>query len=98
MLLIRKSTFLKVLANQRFGFQSVEGDVTYGGASAEEMAKGYASEIVYNPEDDLQYATLSVKATLSFALTTRTPGKASRNEGESRSQYVKVSHWIKICR
>ncbi|KAL8713735.1 MAG: hypothetical protein Q9220_002261 [cf. Caloplaca sp. 1 TL-2023] len=83
------STFLKVLANQRFGFESIQGDVTYGGSDAKDMAKNYRGEIVYNPEDDLHYATLSVKNTLSFALKTRTPGKASRNEGESRSEYVK---------
>ena len=83
------STFLKVLANQRYGYESVEGDVTYGGTDAKIMAKDYRGEVLYNPEDDLHYATLSVKSTLSFALTTRTPGKASRNEGESRSAYVK---------
>ncbi|MCJ1400134.1 hypothetical protein MMC11_003338 [Xylographa trunciseda] len=83
------STFLKVLANQRYGFKSIEGDVTYGGTSAKTMGKDYKSEVVYNPEDDLHYATLSVKDTLKFALTTRTPGKASRNEGESRSDYIK---------
>ncbi|KAL8814211.1 MAG: hypothetical protein Q9223_006549 [Gallowayella weberi] len=82
------STFLKVLANQRFGYESIKGDVTYGGTDAKEMGKNYRGEIVYNPEDDLHYATLSVKNTLSFALKTRTPGKASRNEGESRSDYV----------
>lgn len=82
------STFLKVLANQRFGYKSIEGDVTYGGSGHKEMAKNYRGEIVYNPEDDLHYATLSVKRTLEFALKTRTPGKASRNEGESRADYV----------
>ena len=83
------STFLKVLANQRFGFVSVDGDVTYGGTDAKQMEKNFRGEIVYNPEDDLHYATLSVKNTLSFALKTRTPGKASRNEGESRKDYVR---------
>lgn len=83
------STFLKVLANQRFGFESVEGDVTYGGTDSRLMAKHFRGEVLYNPEDDLHYATLSVKNTLKFALTTRTPGKASRNEGESRKEYVK---------
>lgn len=82
------STFLKVLANQRFGYESVDGEVTYGGTDAKTMAKSYRGEILYNPEDDLHYATLSVKNTLKFALTTRTPGKASRNEGETRAQYV----------
>ncbi len=82
------STFLKVLANQRFGFESVEGDVTYGGTDAKTMGKHYRGEVVYNPEDDLHYATLSVKNTLQFALKTRTPGKESRNEGESRKNYI----------
>ncbi len=83
------STFLKVLANQRFGFESVDGDVTYGGTDAKTMGKHYRGEVLYNPEDDLHYATLSVKNTLEFALKTRTPGKASRNEGESRADYVR---------
>lgn len=83
------STFLKVLANQRFGYESVEGDVTYGGTDAKTIGKHYRGEVLYNPEDDLHYATLSVKNTLEFALKTRTPGKASRNEGESRADYVK---------
>ena len=82
------STFLKVLANQRFGYESIDGDVTYGGTDAETMGKHFRGEVLYNPEDDLHYATLSVKNTLKFALTTRTPGKASRNEGESRNDYV----------
>ena len=82
------STFLKVLANQRFGYESINGDVTYGGTDARTMSKHYRGEILYNPEDDLHYATLSVKNTLKFALKTRTPDKASRNLGESRSQYV----------
>lgn len=83
------STFLKVVANQRFGYKSVEGEVAYGGIDAKTMARDYRGEVVYNPEEDLHYATLSVKRTLQFALKTRTPGKASRNEGESRMEYVR---------
>ncbi|KAI9889804.1 MAG: hypothetical protein M1814_004906 [Vezdaea aestivalis] len=82
------STFLKVLGNQRFGYTAVDGDVTYGGTDAQTMAKDFRGEVLYNPENDLHYATLNVKRTLTFALTTRTPGKASRAEGESRAQYV----------
>lgn len=82
------STFLKILGNQRFGFEDVEGEVTYGGTDAKTMGKKYRGEIIYNPEDDLHYATLKVKETLKFALKTRTPGKESRNEGESKSDYV----------
>ena len=82
------STFLKVLANQRFGLESIEGDVTYGGTDAKTMGKHFRGEVLYNSEDDLHYATLSVKNTLEFALKTRTPGKESRNAGESRKDYI----------
>jgi ATP-binding cassette subfamily G (WHITE) protein 2 (SNQ2) len=82
------STFLKCLGNQRFGYESVDGDVTYGGTDAATMGKKYRGEVLYNPEDDLHYATLTVKQTLRFALKTRTPDKASRNEGESRDDYI----------
>lgn len=49
----------------------------------------------YNPEDDLHYATLSVKRTLKFALETRTPGKESRLEGESRKDYA--SEFLRVA-
>ncbi|EAW06570.1 putative ABC transporter [Aspergillus clavatus NRRL 1] len=84
------STFLKVIGNQRAGYKDIEGDVRYGGADAETMADKYRSEVSYNPEDDLHYATLTVRDTLMFALKTRTPDKASRIEGESRKEYQKT--------
>lgn len=83
------STFLKAFCNQRYGFKAVEGSVTYGGTSAKDIAKHFRGEVIYNPEDDLHYPTLTVKRTLSFALQTRTPGKEDRLEGESRQSYVK---------
>jgi len=82
------STFLKVLGNQRAGYKAVKGEVNYGGESAEKMANEFRNEVLYNPEDDFHYATLSVRRTLEFALRTRTPGKESRLEGESRKSYV----------
>lgn len=82
------STFLKVLGNQRFGYEEITGDVEYGGTGADEMRKKFRSEVLYNPEDDFHCATLKVKDTLRFALNTKTPGKASRCEGESRRDYV----------
>lgn len=83
------STFLKAFCNQREGFEAVLGEVTYGGTEAKTMKKDFRGEIIYNPEDDLHYATLTVKDTLKFALQTRTPGKESRLEGESRADYMK---------
>ncbi|KAF4119572.1 ABC-type branched-chain amino acid transport system, ATPase component [Geosmithia morbida] len=88
------TTFLKVFANQRSGFESIDGDVTYGGTGADEMAKRFRGEIIYNPEDDLHYAKLSVRQTLSFALQTRTPGKEARLEGETRGDYI--SEFLRI--
>ncbi|KAK6354983.1 hypothetical protein TWF696_004109 [Orbilia brochopaga] len=82
------STFLKALANQRKGFVAVNGEVTYGGTSAKDIAKYYRSEILYNPEDDIHYASISVKHTLEFAIRTRTPPKSSRQEGETKKDYI----------
>ncbi|KAK5133859.1 hypothetical protein LTR08_007190 [Meristemomyces frigidus] len=87
------STFLKVLGNQRFGYESIDGDVTYGGTDSATMLKKYRGEVVYNPEDDMHYATLSVKNTLEFALKCKTPGQESRNEGETAKEYV--AHFLK---
>lgn len=79
------TTFLKALANQRSSFKSVTGEVTYGGIGWQEMSKKYRGEVVYNQEDDLHYATLSVEQTLTFALKTRTPSQ--RPQGETRQDY-----------
>ncbi|KAK4580023.1 ATP-binding cassette transporter snq2 [Recurvomyces mirabilis] len=89
------STFLKVLGNQRFGYESVDGEVAYGGTNWHEMLKKYRGEVLYNGEDDLHYATISVKNTLEFALKCKTPGKESRNEGETAKEYV--ASFLKAC-
>ncbi|KAG0141461.1 hypothetical protein CROQUDRAFT_68265 [Cronartium quercuum f. sp. fusiforme G11] len=76
------STFLKVIANQRIGFMDVSGAVEYGGIDAETMSKQYKGEVVYNPEDDVHHATLTVGQTLDFALATKTPAKRLPNQTE----------------
>ncbi|OJJ45430.1 hypothetical protein ASPZODRAFT_69926 [Penicilliopsis zonata CBS 506.65] len=81
------STFLKVIGNQRSGYEGIQGNVLYGGTDSKTMADSYRSEVLYNPEDDLHYATLTVRDTLLFALKTRTPDQASRIPGESRKEY-----------
>jgi ATP-binding cassette subfamily G (WHITE) protein 2 (SNQ2) len=83
------TTLLKTLANQRAGYTSIDGEVSYGGTPAEVMGKKYKGEVLFIPDEDLHYATITVKNTLSFALETKTPGKESRLEGESRGAYVK---------
>ena len=44
------STFLKTIANERQDFHYVGGDIRYAGIDAEEMAKTYKGELVYNAE------------------------------------------------
>lgn len=42
------TTFLKVIANQRYGYNSVTGDVLYGPFDAQTFAKWYRGEATYN--------------------------------------------------
>jgi ATP-binding cassette, subfamily G (WHITE), member 2, SNQ2 len=44
------STFLRAIANHREGYACVSGDIRYAGMGAEEMAKYYKGEVVYNLE------------------------------------------------
>lgn len=44
------STLLKTLAGETAGFTSVDGEVSYDGASMKDMIQNFKSEIIYNPE------------------------------------------------
>lgn len=79
------TTFLKVIANQRFGYTGVDGEVLYGPFDAQTFAKQYRGEAVYNQEDDVHHPTLTVGQTLGFALDTKTPGK--RPHGMSKADF-----------
>lgn len=72
------TSFLKVIANQRFGYTHVGGEVLYGPYEAEEFTKRFQGEAVYNLEDDIHHPTLTVGQTLGFALDVKTPGKRPR--------------------
>ncbi|KAK4501851.1 hypothetical protein PRZ48_007660 [Zasmidium cellare] len=79
------TTFLKVIANQRFGYTNIEGEVLYGPFTSKEFEKQYRGEAVYCEEDDVHHPTLTVGQTLGFALETKTPGK--RPGGMSTAQF-----------
>jgi ATP-binding cassette, subfamily G (WHITE), member 2, SNQ2 len=79
------STFLKALACQTDGYSKVEGEVSYGGLGSDQVKKNYRDQVIYNPENDIHYATLTVKQTLAFALEARTPKELP--EQMSRRQY-----------
>ncbi|KAL2019399.1 hypothetical protein VTK56DRAFT_9690 [Thermocarpiscus australiensis] len=68
------TTFLKTIANQRYGYTAVTGEVLYGPFTAKEF-RVYRGEAVYNEEDDIHHPTLTVEQTLGFALDVKIPGK-----------------------
>ncbi|KAK4046639.1 ATP-binding cassette transporter snq2 [Microbotryomycetes sp. JL201] len=76
------TTFLKTIGLQRGGYIGVDGDVSYGGIDSERMAKEFLGEVVYNQEDDIHHATLTVGQTLKFALNLKTPGKRLPDESQ----------------
>ncbi|EAW08667.1 ABC drug exporter AtrF [Aspergillus clavatus NRRL 1] len=66
------TTFLKTIANDRAAFAGVEGEISYGGLSADEQLKHFRGEVNYNPEDDQHFPTLTVWQTLKFSLINKT--------------------------
>ncbi|KAF7548958.1 hypothetical protein G7Z17_g6710 [Cylindrodendrum hubeiense] len=78
------TTFLRTIANQRFGYTGVTGEVLYGPWSAKEFNQ-YRGEAVYNAEDDIHHPTLTVEQTLGFALDTKMPAK--RPGGMSKNEF-----------
>lgn len=87
------TTFLKVIANQRFGYTGIDGEVLYGPYDAKTFGARYRGEAVYNGEDDIHNPTLTVGQTLGFALDVKTPGK--RPNGMSKKEFKdKVIHLL----
>lgn len=79
------TTFLKVIANQRFGYTNITGDVTYGPFTSKEFEERYRGQAVYCMEDDDHHPTLTVGQTLGFALDTKVPGQ--RPGGVSKNEF-----------
>ncbi|KAJ5092359.1 hypothetical protein NUU61_007229, partial [Penicillium alfredii] len=66
------TTFLKAIANNRDAFAGVNGEVSYGGLSAEDQNRHFRGEVNYNPEDDQHFPALTVWQTLKFSLINKT--------------------------
>ncbi|KAG6879471.1 hypothetical protein C0992_002357 [Termitomyces sp. T32_za158] len=79
------STLLKVLANHRNEYHSIEGDVYYDSFTPEQICKYYRGDVQYCPEDDYHFPTMTVKQTLDFAAETRVPHARIH---EKRGTYV----------
>ncbi|KAI0298342.1 ABC-2 type transporter-domain-containing protein [Multifurca ochricompacta] len=80
------STLLKTLTNQRAEYHLVEGEVHYDSFTPDDIAKHYRGDVVYCPEDDIHFPTLTVDETLRFAAKMRTPH--TRFENHSRGTFV----------
>ena len=80
------STLLKTLANQRKEYHLVEGEVHYDSLTPEDIFKHFRGDVIYCPEDDIHFPTLTVDETLRFAAKMRAPHK--RIEDRTRSSYV----------
>ena len=65
----------------------MEGDVHYDSFTPEYIAKHHRGDVVYSPEDDIHFPTLTVEETLHFAAKMRTPH--NRVKGP-RSYYVTI--------
>ena len=83
------STLLKTLTNQRAEYHLVEGDVYYDSFTPEYIAKHYRGDVVYSPEDDIHFPTLTVDETLRFAAKMRAPHNRLPLEGSLRSHFVR---------
>ncbi|KAL8735764.1 MAG: hypothetical protein Q9166_000627 [cf. Caloplaca sp. 2 TL-2023] len=79
------TSFLKVIANQRYGYTHVGGEVLYGPYEAGYFGKQFQGEAVYNQEDDIHHPTLTVGQTLGFALDVKTPGR--RPHGWTKKEF-----------
>lgn len=89
------TTFLKTIANQRYGYTGVTGDVYYGPWTAKEFKK-YRAEAVYNAEDDIHHPTLTVEQTLGFALDTKMPAKRPGNMSKAEFKEHIISTLLKM--
>lgn len=82
------STLLKTIANQRGVYHSIHGDVFYDSLTSKDIETRYRGDVIYCPEDDIHFPTLTVEETLSFAAAMRAPH--TRVEGQSRREYINM--------
>lgn len=66
------TTLLKMLANRRGGYKSVEGDVRFGSMNSKE-AEMFRGQIVMNTEEEIFFPALTVGQTMDFATRLKVP-------------------------
>ncbi|KIJ59863.1 hypothetical protein HYDPIDRAFT_99818, partial [Hydnomerulius pinastri MD-312] len=66
------TTFLKTLANHRERSLRVNGEVCYDSLTSREVEENFRGDVMFCPEEDIHFPTLSVQQTLNFAARTCT--------------------------
>ncbi|KAI3624284.1 hypothetical protein GLX27_003060 [Malassezia furfur] len=86
------TSFLKALCSYRDGFKSIDGTVLYEGLDHRSIDGPLRGDVVYSPEDDVHFSTLTVGQTLNFATATRAPSTRYRitlpDAPDDRQQYI----------
>lgn len=82
------TTLLKMLANRRGGYRSVEGDVRFGSMQPKD-AENFRGQIVMNTEEEIFFPTLTVGQTMDFATRLKVPFHLP--EGMTASEYQQAS-------
>jgi ABC-type multidrug transport system ATPase subunit len=82
------TTLLKMLANRRGGYKSVEGDVRFGSMQPKE-AEQFRGQIVMNTEEEIFFPTLTVGQTMDFATRLKVPFNLP--DGTTASEYQQAS-------
>ncbi|KAL5529901.1 SNQ2_5 [Sanghuangporus sanghuang] len=82
------STFLKTVSNQHEEFHSVSGLLHFSSFTSKQIRKHFRGDVIYCPEDDIHFPTLTVEQTLNFAARMRMPSKKARIGETSRKQYA----------
>ena len=67
------STLLKSLSNRHESFHAIHGHVQYGAFTPKEIRQHYRGDVVYCPEDDEHFPTLTVGEAIEFASRVRAP-------------------------
>ena len=86
------STFLKTLANHRGDYHSIHGDVFYDSFTSDEIKGRYRGDVIYCPEEDVHFPTLTVSETLEFASKMRTPSR----QGDNQSRMAHAVHTAEL--
>jgi ABC-type multidrug transport system ATPase subunit len=79
------TTLLKMLANRRLGYASIEGDVQFGSLDYKQAAQ-YRGQIVMNTEEELFFPCLTVGQTIDFATRMKVPSNLPGSQSDLEYQ------------